>query len=380
MDTNEVAEATAAHADAEKPRRGSHAVTVAVMIFVLIGFAAFAIDIPYVRTASIEARNAADAGAHAALIEVRRGSSLGAAENRAREVIRMNYVTGHGGDLEPEQITFGSWDYSNETFNHPADHVNAVRIEMQTHVHTVLAPVFGPQYRRLRAAGHSVAALRTRQILIVQDVTGSFKQEIGLAAQADITLLDFMHEANFPADRIGMVTHTGAAEVWTPLQYVEDAYPEIRSQWETLDWCHKLPGEGGHDPAREHMIACSAGGDGTHQGSGIDLAVDQFLDEGDPDALWIIIVLSDGKAQCIPSTSQCDGVRFAAGRAAAERAWDNNIHIFTVSYNETHNPIQTAYLEDLTRGIGVFYETPDASELPQILEDIARTIPVAIVE
>ena len=52
-------------------RRGSYAIMVALLMIVLLGFAALAIDLSYLRLARLQAQNAADAGAHAALTEFR---------------------------------------------------------------------------------------------------------------------------------------------------------------------------------------------------------------------------------------------------------------------------------------------------------------------
>ena len=66
--------------------------------------------------------------------------------------------------------------------------------------------------------------------------------------------------------------------------------------------------------------------------------------------------------------------------SAADLAADSSVSIFSVSFNETYNEEQSAYLESLTRGYGTFYETPDASELPSILAEIAASIPISIVQ
>jgi hypothetical protein len=47
--------------------------------------------------------------------------------------------------------------------------------------------------------------------------------------------------------------------------------------------------------------------------------------------------------------------------------------------NEAYDPDQSAYLASLVRGYGQFYETPDSTELPAILEEIAKSIPISIV-
>ena len=82
----------------------------------------------------------------------------------------------------------------------------------------------------------------------------------------------------------------------------------------------------------------------------------------------------------MPEGTGCDDDVAAYGLSEADRAGEESISIFSVSFNETYNEEQSAYLESLTRGYGTFYETPDASELPNILADIAASIPISIVQ
>jgi len=138
------------------------------------------------------------------------------------------------------------------------------------------------------------------------------------------------------------------------------------------------------------MMDCNVGSDpatwyydsGTHQGAGLEAAINIFLDDSisNPNALKTIVLVSDGKPQCVPSQVACDGARAAEGLDWADEAADNGISIFSVSFNDTYNATQSAYMESLIRGYGLFYETPDESELPEILVEIASKIPIALVQ
>jgi len=392
--------------DVLKPRhhrRGSYAIMVALLMIVLLGFAALAIDLSYLRLARLQAQNAADAGAHAALTEFRLTRDEEAARSRAVQIVNLNRVAGDLAVIDPAaDVTFGGWDFPSHSFNADAEFVNAVEVTVRREadspggsVPLMLAKIFGATEADARSNGSSVGALRSREIFIVQDVTSSFRDEIDQGRLADITLLDFVNENGFPGDRIGMVTFVGAAEVWTDLQRVAPNYSDIRNQWETLDWCNRnyWPftterwAEYYHDAP--DMISCNEGStgawyadSGTNQGAGISLAVEQLTDDSttEPTALKTIVLVSDGKAQCVPEGTVCDEEVAAMGVAAADLAADSSVSIFSVSFNETYNEEQSAYLESLTRGYGTFYETPDASELPSILAEIAASIPISIVQ
>jgi hypothetical protein len=384
-------------------RRGSYAIMVALLLIVMLGFAALAIDLSYLRLARLQAQNAADAGAHAALIELRTTRDQSAARARAAQIVNLNHIAGDLAVIDPAaDVAFGGWDFPTHTFDPGADYVNAVEVTVRREadapggsVPLMLAQIFGASEADARSNGSSVGALRSREIFIVQDVTSSFRDEIHQGQMADLTLLDFINENGFPGDRIGMVTFVGAAEVWTDLQRVAPNYTSIRSQWETLDWCNRNYGpwatphwaEFFHDAPQ--MIGCNEGtlgvwysDSGTSQGSGLQLAIDQLTDTDTTEstALKTIVLISDGKAQCVPEGTGCDDELAAYGLAEADRAEGSHISIFSVSFNETYNADQSAYLSSLTRGYGTFYETPDASELPSILAEIAASIPISIVQ
>ena len=384
-------------------RRGSYAIMVALLMIVLLGFAALAIDLSYLRLARLQAQNAADAGAHAALTEFRVTRDQEMARARAVQIVNLNRVAGDLAVIDPDaDVTFGGWDFPSHSFNPEAEFVNAVEVTVRREadspagsVPLMLAKIFGATEADARSNGSSVGALRSREMMIVQDVTSSFRDEIDQGRLADLTLLDFVNENGFPGDRVGMVTFVGEAEVWTELQRVAPNYSDIRSQWETLDWCNRnywpfttaAWAEYFHDAP--DMISCNEGStdpwyadSGTNQGAGLALAVERLTDPSTTEAtaLKTIVLISDGKPQCVPEGTVCDAEVAALGVASADLAADASVSIFSVSFNETYNEEQSAYLESLTRGYGTFYETPDASELPSILADIAASIPISIVQ
>ncbi len=384
-------------------RRGSYAVIVALMLVILLGFAALAIDLTYLRLTRLQAQNAADAGAHAALVELRASRDANTARGRAVSVVNLNVVAGEPAQVDPiRDVVFGGWDFDAKFFDPAADFINAVEVSVRRDadspggaVPLMIAKVFGTEAAEAKSTGSSVGALRSRDVVIVQDVTHSFADEISEARQADIVLLDFMKENGFPGDAVGMVTFVGAAEVWTPLAPLRSDYETIRSQWMTLDWCNRnywpftvLYTELFHDAPQ--MMNCNEGSpevtyfqdSGTNQGTGLELAIDTLVASGETNAhsLKTIVLVSDGKPQCVPEGTACDDAAADFGTNMAERAAADNISIFSVSMNEAYDEEQSAYLESLVRGYGAFYETPDATELPDILEKIAASIPISIVQ
>ena len=383
-------------------RRGNYAMLVGVSFSVLLGFAALAIDASYVNLANVQAQAAADAGAHAAVVELRQSGDVAQARVAAEAIINANNLMGAAALVDSaDDIQFGGWDFADRSFDDAANYVNAVRVNVRKTadspngaIDTLMVRMFGVSYNEAQANAPSTAALRFREILIVQDVTGSFREEIGLARSADLGFLDAIYNNANPGDRIGMVTFVGDAETWTDLDFVDTNYASIRTQWETLDWCNRnyWPWTGYSPPIfhdAPHMTDCNYGqtgtysyyDSGTNQGSGLNQALDVFFNSGsDIYALKTIVLVSDGKPQCIPSSSTCDSAVAFEGLVAADAADDENVSIYSVSFNDTYDATQSAYMESLTRGYGRFYETPDANELEAILSEIAASIPVALVE
>ncbi len=367
-------------------RRGSFLVIFGLALVALLGFGALAIDLAWLRLVRLQAQNAADAGAHAALVELKRSQDTTLSRSVADQVVAMNRVAGEQASLDASHVSFGAWDFPGRSFTVGDDYINSVQVELHRDQGSSLGPVdlwLGsvlPAGQDWGIASRSaVGALRPREIMVVQDVTGSFSQEIGQAREADLVLLDYMAQNGFPDDQLGMTIFTGDAEVWTELGVVSEIYGSARSQWETLDWCDKDNDPDGYENGNDHMLDCRSGGDGTDQGTGIELAVDRLLASPQDHALKVIVLVSDGRPQCYQNPSCSEADRRQSGIDAAARAAGENISIFSVSFNETYNATQSAYLESLITGYGEFYETPDEYELPAILGTIASNIPVALV-
>lgn len=382
-------------------RRGNYAVLFGVSMTVLLGMGALAVDTAMLSYAGLQSQAIADAGAHAALVQLRENGQVEDARAFATQIVNENQLMGQAAQVEEEDIVFGTWSYDDRAFDADGEWVNSVQVTIRKTqdspngpVATTLMKLFGVQYNEIESTSPSVGALRFREIVVVQDVTGSFADEIELAKEANLTLLNFLADNPQPGDRIGMVTFVGDAELWTPLTYIEDDYAGVYSQWDTLDWCDRsyYPWYYYGPPyyhAVPQMMGCNTGqsgatwyyDSGTNQGSGLNAAVDALLDsDTDDHALKTIILLSDGRPQCIPSDAACDTSISLEGLDAADYAADNNISIYSVSYNETYSAVQSSYMESLTRGYGFFRETPDPEELPAILEDIAASIPIALVK
>ena len=369
---------------------------------VFLGFGALALDAAYIQVADLQAQAAADAGAHAALVYLRHTGDVEGARAAAVTLIGANQILGQDALVDADSdIVFGEWDFASRTFDETSTAVNAVEVTVRKtaespngDIDLFLMKMWGTTTSEAAARDKAVGALRFREIMIVQDVTGSFATEISDARDANLLFLDYIYEHPNSKDKIGMTTFVGAGVVWTSLQDVETNYSTVRAQWETIDWCDRSYYPWSlYAPPTYHvapqMMGCNSGAlasspasdSGTHHGKGLDAAIDELTStRGDAEALKTIILISDGKPECVPSSASCNAGRALAGRLSANDAEDEGISIFTVSYNNPYSASQSAYMESLVRGSAAFYETLDSADLPGILYEIAQAVPVALVQ
>lgn len=390
------------------PEQGAIAILMAVVLTVVLGFAALGFDLAYVRYARLQLQNATDAAAHAALVRLRGSGNTSQSSAMAISVAAQNRVWGKPLTLLPADIAFGGWDFTTSLFKPNLVPANAVQINgtrssltgANGAIDLSFGQVLGQSSVNLTHVG--VAAYRIRSVVVAEDVTGSLWSAVDPARAADLALLDAMHSFNVPADRIGMQLFTGAAVQFTALTNLQTGYATVHDQWlgdgkafddatkqSGISLCNKLDIDPANEPpAYKHawMPACSIGGDGTSQGDAIKAAMDQLLAQSQPYETRVIILVTDGQPDCCTlsgttltcdTTGSCAQARAQYGVTMADAAAAQGIDVFTVSLGP--DPQQTAYNASLARGIGLAYDTPDPLQLASIMTAIAGVIPIALV-
>lgn len=401
------------HAPRLRARGGNFAVLFGVSLIAILGFAALVIDVSYLRLAALQAQNAADAAAHAGLVSLRMERDEAAAEDVAEAVLNMNVVAGQVVHVDTQTfIDFGQWDFNSRSFDTLADYNNAIQVTVARNqgsadgaVGLLIAPIWGRMTGNVWA--QATSALRSREVMFAIDISESFRDEpdagIYQFSYARTAVLDFLEEmynggSPFPGDQIGLVAFAGDVQLFTELQLVSDNYDSIVTQWETeLDWCDLtalsefsyaaagLP----YHPAPAMLECCDhpsgswcpGSSGGTDIGSGINEAVPEFSAPGTSEAVRTLILISDGEPQC-PGTNSaaCRALLRAGAQNAADSAWAREISVYAVGYNPGGDPSFASFLEGLTRGEGDFSESPDPSDLPLLLAEIADDIPIALVQ
>lgn len=303
-----------------------------------------------------------------------------------------------------------------------------------------LAPFIGVE--TADAEAFATSAFRHRKILITFDTTGSFQLSMDEAREAIEGFRDYVCTNGSENDQMGMVLFANVAMLYDALAPVTEANcSHWRDHWwgnpprttclsctdnvrtSTFNSqygfngitvcsydglyttrtgrtysCDEPYGSANFPPAPfdkcEDNISCHQGAaagyeEGTSQASGLEMAIDELLADPNDANVKVIVLVSDGKPQCNTNgrenmSEPCPAQRARDAQDQAARAAENNISIYTVSFcngcNSSDEAEQYAFMSSLVTGSGVAYSTTDASNLEGILEEIARSIPVSLVE
>jgi hypothetical protein len=256
-----------------------------------------------------------------------------------------------------------------------------------------LAPILGLGSLDMEASAVAYFRAPTAwDVVLVQDVTGSFAEEIGDAREADQALLDCVSN-NFADARMGLTAFTGTSSTMTPMLPIGrpenlSNYVEMSDAISNLNAC-PLYGA----PSDPPMPPCS----GTHVGIGIESAIDQLDNYVHTDGIvgQAIIIVGDGISQVRDDgtgqedykdsryfdAEDCDPLKCKStnlahmANLAADEAEDKGYDIFVV-YLEDENlsnakiEAAAAFFEGLVRGAGRFHRTPNADELVELVPEL----------
>jgi hypothetical protein len=341
-----------------------------MLVLVLVGVVGLSVDLGVVTVAHGELQDASDAGALAAMQALRRGQGRTAARQAAVEVAGANMAVGSAVRLAAADVIFGNYDFNRRRFvagrnpqNPAAVRVLARRTDNSPGgaVNTLFASLLGID--RTNVAADAIAAVGERELVIVQDVTFSFLEEIEDAKDADATLVSAMSRQDLGGERVGVVRFNEASAVQVPLTDLHGSESSIIGDIDDIQACRT-------SSARN----CA----GTHIAAGLNEATAMFRASGNRRAQRVIVLVSDGMPYP-PS-------RRAPAITAADAAFRENINIFTVTLTQEGSGQygiggdDAAFNRGLVRGFGRAYHTPNSDDLDELLLQVLREIPVSLVE
>lgn len=362
-------------------REGAVAAIAAVSLVVVLGMGAFAIDMSYAYSERNLLQVTASSAALAAAPEVHDQSKMVA---KALEYAEANMPAAtHGTVLVGTDVVPGNWNPATKTWSPRATPFNAVQVTTRrssanaNQLDLFLAPVLGLGSLDMQASAVAYYRAPTAwDVALVQDVTGSFAEEIGDARQADQVMLDCVSN-NFVNARMGLTTFTATSQVMTPMLPVgrpanQSNYVEMSDAIDLLDSC-------GHFA----MPPCS----GTNVAIGIERAIDQ-LDSYQPAQGIVgqaIVIVGDGRPQALPSAqsfypesdyySVCGGDCSNSDLAqmavlAADEANSKGYDVYVVFYDEENDDAAAEFFQSLVRGSGKFRRTPNSRDLKDMMFEL----------
>ncbi len=346
------------------------------MLVMLIGFGAFVLDIGRAYLARAELQNAVDSAVIAAASEL---PDPVAVLTAATDYANANDY-GWGPLVDPADVDMGFWEAPTKTFYPGVPPFNAVQITGRRHqvsgnqVDTVLARVLGFDHFEMSATGVASREV-VADVVIVQDITGSFEDELPIAIDADKALIDTFAAEHAQGVHLGVVTFAREAYDIAPLDSLLNNQASAKAALDAVVGCSPTGNSPG-DPCY-----------GTDQSVGIDLAVDMLVNDGRPGIEDVIILVSDG-VPCIaelPMPGKIDtGKAWAV--ASADAAAAAGVSIFTITLDQmstSTSPCLSAdvtFNESLARGFGWGTTTTDPFQLEALLASIVGEMPVHLVQ
>lgn len=346
---------------------------VAVLMVPIMGLAALAIDVAQLYSARAELQTAADAAVMAAADALPSSGPV--------QTLAMQYATandgGNGAVLAPGDVEVGYWDAATSTFHPAGSPVNGVRVTTRRSqangnpVSTFFAGVIG--FDEMDVSATAVAARDVEaDIVIAQDVTVSFREELPFALTADKDLIGTFAAQHAGGVQVGVVSFARITTDVAPLTYLDSGQGQLNAAIDGMSQCTRAGRSGG---------PCY----GTDLGIGIDRAREMLQQQGrGSDVPRIIVLVTDG-VPCFLENGNPVGTGQAAATAAANRASAAGIDIFAITLHQPTNsshPCLAADVEfnqSLARGIGWGTTTTDPASLGAILSSIVDEMPIRLV-
>lgn len=394
-------------------RRSAVLVYVIVLLPALVGLAALAVDIGYLYRTQAQLQNAADSAALAAASGLRDGPQ--AARARATDYAARNEAAGTPVALIEEDIELGRWDAQTRVFTplaSPDDvfadacRVTARRLEARG---TAVPLTFGGLLGRPQSdvTAKAVAQFGTAQswdVIIVQDVSGSFNDNLPAAHAALRAFVECVAEHSGPQTRIGIVAFDRTAWLACPPTMVHAGVAPLTSAIDALCGCCTI---GACCPWQYDPGACCRPCCGTDVAAGLLLAASVLPTPLAETKQRAVILVSDGLPNQVPPTGPVVPPQWcppplcalphppwqdpacmaqikqqaAANAVAAANLIGGTvpaISLFVIYYGD--QPDALGFLQGLVQGDGMLHDAPDPALFSEVFWQICATLPIGLRE
>jgi putative Tad-like protein involved in Flp pilus assembly/von Willebrand factor type A domain-containing protein len=167
----------------QSDRKGAIVVLAVLLMVIMLGMVAYAVDVGYIVNTKTELRRAVDSGALAGAGELPNG--LAATEAIVRQFVKANRVGSR--DVRDDEITveLGSWDGSGQRFLASGDKPSALRVVVVRQQQPLFfARIFGRDHFDLQE--EAVAQVQPRDIMLTLDFSASMNDDSTFAARGTL--------------------------------------------------------------------------------------------------------------------------------------------------------------------------------------------------
>lgn len=356
--------------------RGQMIALFAIMLPVLLGVAALAVEVGYIYLSKNEMQISADAAALASVRELVADDFSGA-RDQAEKVASANTVAGRKVVLNgTRDVEFGRWE--NSVFTVTQAGANAVRVTIREFegspeggLPLYIAPIIGINSFKVEAS--AIATLANIDLVLVLDRSGSMDDDTlrywrccwwryivgGLQPMDQMrnAAKSFIGDLDSEVDRVGVVSYSSSARQEQTLTN------NFHGAMKAID---NVPNPSGW----------------TNIGDGLDKAIQELKSSRvRGSTVKVIILLSDGVPTCRPN-GLCGGRYYivSAGKEyaleKAEEAKSNNFIIHTISLGT--GPDRPLMQDIASRADGSEFFAATGASLSQVFENIRKRIPVRL--
>ncbi len=335
-------------------RRGAVMLLVLVCLIMLLGMAAFSMDIGRITLLRTEAQNAVDSGTLAAQIRLKMDPrAVAEAEKVAKHYVRLNEV---GSTLVSEgsiDVEIGKWNSDTKTFTATNVSPDSVRVfAQQGNEPYIFGKVFGLKTFGAPAEAISTGTGGVLDIMMVLDLSGSMLYEGRIAAlrSAAPVFVNVIDEVG-GADKIGMMglsTNPYYHNEMNGEMYNSGLHPSawyhvgVLESRLTTDYSHLI-----NNVLSEDNLKAGKYNGWTGTGASLGDAVHYLMNgaEARPYAKKVIVLMTDGRANRPPG----DGPGYA--RQMAAYAATNDVQVYTISLGNSADEDLNQDIADATDGV-----------------------------
>ncbi len=341
-------------------RRGAVLVLAAIMMVMLLGMVAFAVDIGNLCVAKTQTQAVADAAALAGARGL--GVSPAQVQTLALTAANENLANGQAIVLQDTDVVLGTWNTSTLSFTpltgSAQSTANACQVTVPltsangNPVNLFFAPVWGDKTANVIST--AIAGVGRWDVVIVLDRSSSFEADLPTAVAGIQDILTAMNQYT-PLSWLGVVTFDGVAYTNAALQPVGTNYSTLQSDIAGVQDCSV-----GGPPCSGSDLA-----EGMKAGIALFSAAGYSPPTGTRKA---VIFVSDGAAnvtsKCVNS-SLSDAQDNTLAATEANKAWTSQgISVFSLLYyHGSDSSTDTNAMQALVQGQGTFLQEVDPSLL-----------------